>query len=446
MERNTDSNLQRYICNAIAKLPDDSCEKTVADVLDYFKEAANLRNEKKYAFSDDGDGVTPLMMACDKGQSSCLEYMAKNKSFSFLWGSSDDRSALQFGSNTALHHAGMSGTLEALVSVPSIGSCSLLELLSIGNAHGDTPVMMACVYDRLRFLKKIKEMICRDNLMEMFRTKNESGETALSLAMGHGHVEIIQWLLDVGVTPCYETVQQCKIKQQIIDDAIEGMPSCNEEIELKRSNMRRCLVRLEIALARIAQDAMEKLLIEEEETSRDNERSRNDISSKHCLKEMNNQSHQKSDQTLAPDQKDPAYDLMQFLQSKLDASKPIFKTLSDGTVVTAEVNELETTPVDPVRIEIVQPKSADQMLRERFREPTVTTEMEDTSIDAYMDSLCLDASMLLMNSHEMAMNLSPSQLEAINRILHKQMQAVKDAQAIQKRVLQNTNAPQPGHK
>ena len=50
---------------------------------------------------------------------------------------------------------------------------------------------------------------------------NLSGETVLSLAMGHGHVEIVQWLLDVGSTPSYETVQQCKMKQKVLDDIPE---------------------------------------------------------------------------------------------------------------------------------------------------------------------------------------------------------------------------------
>eukprot|EP00547_Thalassionema_nitzschioides_P009373 CAMPEP_0194225384 /NCGR_PEP_ID=MMETSP0156-20130528/39490_1 /TAXON_ID=33649 /ORGANISM="Thalassionema nitzschioides, Strain L26-B" /LENGTH=445 /DNA_ID=CAMNT_0038957305 /DNA_START=149 /DNA_END=1486 /DNA_ORIENTATION=+ len=440
------------MCSVIAKLPANASQNTVADALDSFKGTPKLDSEKQVTSSD--DGVTPLMIACDKGLSSCLEYMADNKTLSFLWGSAEDRSSAELGSNTALHHAGITGVCGALISVPSIGCCSLPELLRKGNAHGDTPLMMACVYNRLRFLQKIQETLCRETLIKLLQIKNESGETALSLAMGHGHVEVVQWWLDLGVPPCYEIVQQCKVKQQTADGTIAEMPSSNQEIELRRTNMRRCLVMLQVALARISQDATETLLIEEEICKRQD-------SSKSKAEETRKQPNQKSRQKLvsknhpkalrlnpaakvAWDSHDESNnDQIQLSNPKYCVSQPIFNTLPDGTVVTEEASKLAFMLSDPAENEIHsvgQPKSADQMLRERLREPSNVIEIEDASIDAYMDTLCLDASMLLFNSHGMAMNLSPSQLEAIDRILHKQRQAVKDAQAIQQRLRDNTNA------
>ena len=59
--------------------------------------------------------------------------------------------------------------------------------------------------------------------------------------------------------------------------------------------------------------------------------------------------------------------------------------------------------------------------------------MVDSEIDAVMDALCLDVSMLLYTPHGMALNLSPSQLDAVERILEKQMISVKEARQIQHR-------------
>ena len=78
-------------------------------------------------------------------------------------------------------------------------------------------------------------------------------------------------------------------------------------------------------------------------------------------------------------------------------------------------------------------KSADDMLRERYREPYIK-QSQDTAIDSVMDSLCLKATMLLFTSHSMAMGLSPSQLEAIENILGNQLTAVKEAKRIQTRI------------
>eukprot|EP00957_Ditylum_brightwellii_P068454 5197268-Ditylum_brightwellii.AAC.1 len=54
--------------------------------------------------------------------------------------------------------------------------------------------------------------------------------------------------------------------------------------------------------------------------------------------------------------------------------------------------------------------------------------------EAVMDSLCLDASMLLYTPHGMAMNLSPCQLDAVEVVLKKQLEAVEEGKRIQRRV------------
>jgi hypothetical protein len=52
-----------------------------------------------------------------------------------------------------------------------------------------------------------------------------------------------------------------------------------------------------------------------------------------------------------------------------------------------------------------------------------------------MDALCLDASMLLLSPHSLAMNLSPCQLEAVETVLKNQLDAVSQAKNIHSRLM-----------
>mmetsp|Transcript_19377 Transcript_19377/g.24410 ORF Transcript_19377/g.24410 Transcript_19377/m.24410 type:complete len:140 (+) Transcript_19377:3-422(+) len=56
-------------------------------------------------------------------------------------------------------------------------------------------------------------------------------------------------------------------------------------------------------------------------------------------------------------------------------------------------------------------------------------------LEAVMESLCLDASMLLLSPHGMAMELSPSQLDVIEDVLHQQLGAVAEARQIHHRLM-----------
>jgi hypothetical protein len=132
-------------------------------------------------------------------------------------------------------------------------------------------------------------------------------------------------------------------------------------------------------------------------------------------------------------------------------TQPRFRTLPDGSLVKNVSDLSRSSPavivdeqLEELTKEELNAKSPDELLRERLRAGPVvlpvsvqedeTYSYDDTDVDAVMDSLCLDASMLLLNSHGMAMNCSPSQLEAIDSILHKQMQSVQEARAIQERL------------
>ena len=132
--------------------------------------------------------------------------------------------------------------------------------------------------------------------------------------------------------------------------------------------------------------------------------------------------------------------------------------LNDGRVavrVTGTSDQSSTTNDASVTLATSAPlpaPSADSLFRERFRlllqptdqSPPISTqtvaapvtrttgdEITDTDIDAVMDALCLDVSMLLLTPHGMALNLSPSQLEAVQQILEKQIRTVHEARQLQ---------------
>lgn len=478
------------LCHAVAKLPENISLEEVINQLSGFG-ADNVANVLQ---ADDGEDVTPLMVACDKDQGTCLEYAVLQYSKEvdltlLLWGRPDASSSEKCGANTALHHAGMSGCVQALESLVSLmmkvndvsstrRSC-LVNLLSKTNAHGDTPIMMACVNNQVAFLENVKEKLVSmeseedSALLSLLLAKNAGDENPLSLGFGHGHGRIVQWLLTAGVPATYEMVQDCKKRLDEIDALLLALrrksasstSHDNAEHQQRRDNVKRCLVILEVTLAEKARESMEQLL--KKETEQEELRPKTKARKKKSKRNGSKAAPKQQDQGAAalPLQKrdseketilGKAWDKKE--ESSL-ATEPLtlprFQTLPDGSLVKniADIGQIQVildTHEQPVVAEETNEgasfntKSADEMLRERIRAreggpilPAVPKEDEsydDTDVDAVMDSLCLDASMLLLNSHGMAMNLSPSQLEAIASILNKQMQSVQEAKAIQERL------------
>jgi len=63
--------------------------------------------------------------------------------------------------------------------------------------------------------------------------------------------------------------------------------------------------------------------------------------------------------------------------------------------------------------------------------PATAANNKSEEIDAVMDALCLDVSMLLYTPHGMALCLSPCQLDAVEQILQKQVQSIHEARRLQ---------------
>lgn len=416
-------NVRHRICHAIAKLPENAPLEEVSRELDGYL-SADMSNDDHH-----NDDVTPLMVACDSRQAACLEYMLQNPHPN-LWGKADGHSSQQNASNTALHHAAASGCVEAIDALECMG-CELGGLMKETNQNGDTPLMMACAFNRVDFLKKLKEKLGDDKFSEALSARNGSGDTPLSLAFGHGNPQVVSLLLVSGVEVSYEAVKKCKnmFSQMHANLQIAGVAGA-KDFEDRSYNVKRCLVMLEVALAQKARDSMEQLIQAETQEDEPQNKAKRPLKTKRKPDSKNRQNDQ-----LAETPKN-AWTTQQGGPIQIETvNQPKFQTLPDGSVVknVPSVESLDVVIERPISVERQTSTSVDEMLRQLLRDP----KNHDTSIDAMMDSLCLDASMLLLSPHGMAMNLSPSQLETIDSILHQQIKAVHAAKEIQARLLKS---------
>eukprot|EP00956_Cyclotella_meneghiniana_P038620 scaffold157100_cov83-Cyclotella_meneghiniana.AAC.1 len=123
-----------------------------------------------------------------------------------------------------------------------------------------------------------------------------------------------------------------------------------------------------------------------------------------------------------------------------------FITLQDGRLIsrTQQANDMDAVVqnnVDFVPSENSAPRSLQSVLQSQLRKKPQTRERstkscpESFNVEAQMESLCLEPSMLLLSSHGMAMEMSPCQLETMQAILQHQVNAAHEAQIIQERLL-----------
>ena len=103
--------------------------------------------------------------------------------------------------------------------------------------------------------------------------------------------------------------------------------------------------------------------------------------------------------------------------------------LLDGTI-SSTINEsellLDETP-------LVRPRS--ESLHRILQSTDLTASKDDEDIAALMESLCIEPSMLLYSLHEMAIEMSPCQLDVIENILMHQLNVTKNAKQIHARLL-----------
>ena len=489
------------LCKAIASLaPDATAENTEESigpiVRSFLQENDNdgraQPNSTSKVDEQDYDGVTPLMVACDKAQSAVLENFREciqsNIDPLQLIGSPTDSSSEKCGGNCAAHHAASAGSVacvECLEQIqmdlpPSSQSGHLIDLLSQRNSNGDTPIMMAAASGHESFLRHIvdrllKECASSSEVRRVFQMCNDSADTACSLASGFGYHAIVLLLVEplknhdfAVVQPKHNELEKSRAALQRMDNLLpmvkkKGGKKEQDEFGAKRSDIARCVEIIEAALDREAQKQMGELLGEEDISATLDSSQTSSSTKRKAKKKKKGRTNKKKSMPKKDDKFDPQIksdtvsDGMKAKTNKqawkvsrtnpVDESNnepeifasPHVVTLQDGTVIST--NERTTYDVPDGNNSTFaststggetkkeSDKSINDMLRDRCRERRMQAEVE-----AIMDSLCLDPTMLLLSSHGMALDLSPCQLEAVESILTMQMTAIQEAKTIQARI------------
>ncbi len=418
------------ICRAIAFLSPYCTRAEAEKTLNALFESYSKGND------DVIDGITPLMVACDKANVACLEYMklmiqSRDSSWiSDCIGNALDQSPEE--GNSAMHYAAMAGCVPAISILATMGAASALELGSARNAHGDTPLMMAATSGQAQFCRtwqefcRFQENVTSEDILKIWKLKNQSQDSCLSLACGHGHNEVVEFLLspDCGVSADLDVIIQCKTFHERMEAALRRNPSLTQVHRDQAERVRFCIDMLQVDIARVSELAAEELLRSEPSPTSQGKGGKSLRKSRIKKNKATNKQQRKSQTTLSDHSSN--YNL---LPEREQRNMVHFMTLSDGKKAVRVEGGLESTDQTPLMLFSHPHRSADELFRERFQNGRICSE-----VDSVLRALCLDMSMLLYTPHGMAIDLSPSQLDAIQDILEKQLHAVHDARAIQERL------------
>lgn len=497
---------RRAICTIIADIPPNSpcgdasstLEPLVGDIISSC--AGDCSAE--IGASGDEDCVTPLMVACEKSQLGCLQFIErkmseigdsdKRQTMIALMGHPLDRCSDDCGGNSAAHLAASSGFAQGVDLLTAIleelsstdDSTDLMDevkvfwdndegwdrqsqathnkcvssferqaiylaILAAGNAHNDTPLMIASATGHATFLKHMLRKTYLDasvsgklllppniksddvtRVRGIFNAKNDSGDTALSLACGQGHSDVVEVLINSLVEVSYDDVQKCKAIVAKTNEALNLMRQNGHTdvvYDKRAKNVRRCLVMLQVKQAQIAQKNMEDLLGEEnhkgvlEEDRVLGRRRKKKNTARHSKKSSLHPSEStkcKQNESLSK----------MYSQESMGPHSGQWCGADKGDIVSPPAVSEEEMPITDMHIDRIGHGN------------TSNGEESEAAVkfEAEMDSLCLDASMLLLTPHGMAMKLSPSQLDVVENVLENQLAAVQEAREIQGRLLSHS--------
>lgn len=410
-----ESDIRQRICRVISLMPTDCSTQDVCDNLDpLFGSAFTMKFETK---------VTPLIVACDKGNSACVNYLLKKSKEGHK-----DLIGLPFdvsndSENTAIHHAAMSGCETAIANLNQLGE-SILSLASVRNSHGDTPLMMAATNGHLKFLRTFHELAVRDHgtndVLRIFSVKNDANDSCLSLACCHGMTEVFDFLLSAAALES-DVLEICRLRLKKMESALRSNPDLMNQHKRRYDDVKDCVNKLEARIARMAEETARELLNEEESQVKERIRTKK---KKHVKKRGRKIQMKPTKDHLVIDAPSPTIS-----ESGEPESETMRLTkLSDGKVaVIVKGENLEEQRLLISGSTGLKEQSVNEMFRERFKAASL-------DVDAVMNSLCLDVSQLLYTPHQMALDLSPSQLDAVQEILTKQLLSIEEARAIQNRM------------
>ena len=420
--------------------------------------------------------ITPLMIACDKGQTETVRFLVNHNNKVGCGGGGccltvrvDQKAPESW--NTPVHYAAMSGKVEILKQLQLLAAfantekekqtaktsggdmidsnhqseyettATLVTLGSLQNIHGDTPIMMVCVngYEELLtyWLSHCDDDDDGSNSKRrMLQLRNESNDSALSLACGHGHVGIVQLILlllqddNVAQQDDLESAEAAlfRINHVLKQQQQLKLPTKKEQLQqlqTKREDIQQCVNLVRAALQRKADAMAQELMGGDTEPTTTTTKPARKTKSKN---KSNKKTQKKSvrlvkDKPLTGEKKD----------RDENPEAVILTQLEDGTravvVQGTSLQEERTFTTSFLRTQQQQQSSNKKSVDDLFRERVVHNDIDDI-----MKALCLDVSQLLLSPHGMALNLSPSQLDAVDQILERQRAAVQQAREIQARL------------
>lgn len=450
-------NIIEEICFLISSLspqcPFDEIEKKLGSVLNSVKYPESINNN----YPQD---ATPLMIACDKRKLNFLKYFASTYStaspdtkllYTQILGDCLHPS-VNDEKNQAIHYASVEH-IPYLVSILYEQKREELtseyeafkSLICQKNVHGDTFIMMLCASGETEDVEKLMAIYsdlqqkCNrldDDLSSVFNMMNASGDSAITLTYMSGHYRLLKFLLMsiINLDISHKDVARL---QQAIDKTISFeklIPAHNMELfKSKQSNMNQCLQLIISHLQKVS-DKVAKDLLEKEEL-----RMSNIQQVKPAEKKTRQKQKKMSEKSVTVNGSIHAKDKNILVESEMEIpiSAPRFITLEDGTVVSQRSKLDKVDEGTPILSILKQEPKIEKLLIERCL-PSLG-EASHEEIISMMESLCLDPSMLLLSPQSMAMKLSPSQLEAVETILKKQLDAVSHAREIHSRLMNSSD-------
>jgi len=414
---------------------------------------------------------TPIMMACVSGQESSLRFIL-SRIISLAWNGSE-------GSG----HGEVEKKWRALQQLFAMENEDKVDPLKLACGHGHVSTVKFLIqshslsYCQITSSVKIEDLISSGNFDRSSGIEATGEEVKTTLVM------------DPLVVVTYSDIECCKSSMQNLDEGLKKIATKNisqvhlEEFKVRRKQMHTCLAMLEAEYEKISAIAATEILNNTEsnhdkicETNGSKKRNK-----KKRGKKKNKQSSTIRRDFSADSKLLEAEDMGRNTSNKscpqrrdldMNTSTTPFITLEDGRIISRSQlksnplsieDKVEETPT-PAKS---TPKTLQNILESRYRQQKyqqltkksglsnlgskssdsnlmdseteensdVCTSLDPGSIEAKMESLCLDPSMLLLSPHGMAIGMSPCQLDAIESILKHQLIATNEARLIQDRLL-----------
>ncbi|KAL7470506.1 hypothetical protein ACHAXS_010744 [Conticribra weissflogii] len=422
---------------------------------------------------------TPIMMACVSGHESSLHFIL-SRMVSLAW----------VGSEISSHGEVINMKWRALQQLFAMENADNVTSLKLACGHGHVSTVKFLIQSHHLYNSHSAPSVKVENPANI-----DNGDSCSGLE-AHGEQNERTIVMKPLVIVKYGDIEFCKSAIKSIYEGLKKIATKNiaqvhlEEYTKRRKQILSCLAMLDVEISRIVTIAASEILNDADELD-------NTVCEANARKKRNKKKRgkrkNKHSSTIHPvfsvDSKflEPGEDAGRNKSSKawaqhrdlemIDVSSTPFITLEDGRLISrsqlksnalsipdiADCCEVAETPIpaEPV------PESIQSILESRYRQQknlqTATksglsdlgnnksdshrmrsgneensetcTSLEPGSIEAKMESLCLDPSMLLLSPHGMAMGMSPCQLDAIESILKHQLIATNEARRIQDRLL-----------